>query len=289
VSLVASGRSILSGAGHSALWVSAYVGGCTICLADLGGARQRPLTIGVAVSLALCVYILDRVKLSDARLDPADRVAHPDRFRFVVRHAGLLRLVALGAGVAALVGAVSLHPIACIACVGAGIGVVVYAGGRWGARHPRVKDRLLVKNMFVATGITALCVALVAAGAQVRWRDLLIGAGAVLLVVLGDSILCDIPDAESDARFGTHTIPNTFGSGWAWPLALCCHFIAVLPGYVLWASSIEQRAWFLEASLLWPLSIAASTALLLALRPRQLRDIVDARMGLFGAIALMAA
>jgi 4-hydroxybenzoate polyprenyltransferase len=193
--------------------------------------------------------------------------------------------VALLSGIGALVLAASLHWFALPACLAGYVGVLLYAGG--GSRHaphrPRIKDRLLVKNVYVAAGITGLCALLVAAGSHVRWRELGLGAAVLLLIVLGDSVLCDIPDAESDARFGTHTVPNVFGAAAAWVIALVCHLGSV--AIVVTRLGIADTSW---SGLVLPAAIAATTAMLMAIRPTHLRDIVDARLGAFGVIALVA-
>lgn len=286
MSLVASGRSILSGAGHAAVWVSLYVAGCTVCLTDLGGGTRQWRAIATAMLIALSIYILDRVKLNDARLDPADRLAHPERFDFVSRHAPALRIVAALAGLAALAFAVSMHWTAPLACLVAYAGVLLYAGGRRraGPHRARVKDRLLIKNVYVAGGITGLCALLVASGGPVRWREGGIAASVVFLLVLGDSILCDIPDAGSDERFGTHTLPNVVGPQAAWAVALACQIGSLM---LVWSAGVGEGVLW-SAPALWPASVVATTVLLMIMRPAHLRDIVDARLGAFGAIALLA-
>src|SRR4051812_12969576 len=88
---------VFSGASHLALWASLYVTGATVCfwqlsgLAPATGQPESGFGLLCAFFTAAAVYLLDRVKLKDAWLDPADREAHPDRYSFIASRSMAVR------------------------------------------------------------------------------------------------------------------------------------------------------------------------------------------------------
>lgn len=276
--------------GHLALWVGLYVAGAAACLWNLAGSSPPVLVLAFSLATAMSVYLLDRVKLRTSLLDPADRRAHPDRFAFLTRHAGRVRILGLGLIGTAMVTGWLIHPAALGLVLVSHLGVLVYAArpATSDGRTRRIKDVLLVKNLAVAASITAFCGAiwiLIHLGAQ----DLdSLDAGAaltpiavpglfLLLVVLGDAMLCDLDDAAGDRAFGTRTLPVVLGPGPTWAIALGIHALA---GSILLAVQGPSG----EGGF-WAIGVPVTTAMLALIRPRQVRDLVDLRLGLLAALA----
>src|SRR5262245_41220741 len=96
-----TGSRTTSAASHLALWASLYVTGAVACFGQVAGMgfsgvldRSRGLALVYGFLTAAAVYLLDRVKLRDPWLDPADRAAHPNRFEFLARYAAKVRVLA---------------------------------------------------------------------------------------------------------------------------------------------------------------------------------------------------
>jgi 4-hydroxybenzoate polyprenyltransferase len=297
-------RSLFHAAGHLALWVGLYCAGAVILFAQVSGQVASAAVIGVSGLTATSVYLLDRVKLADRWLDPADQTAHPDRFAFLGEHTMRIRLLALLLGVAAMIVAATIHPVAVVLIPLASIGVVVYAGlprhGRRGGpardesrRRTRIKDVLLLKNAAVAASITVFVALLILLDAsssidalvdslQNASQTLSIATAAAVLfsLVLADAILCDIDDAASDRAHATATIPGQFGKPAAWIVAGVLHVaVAAMLLYVGGDSAL------VPARRLWAGLILASFVLLAIWRPVRLRDLVDARLEVLAVIA----
>jgi 4-hydroxybenzoate polyprenyltransferase len=280
---------------HLAFFAAVYVAAAVVCAAQLTGAHGS-LTPGVllyAWSTALLAYLLDRVKLRDAWLDPADRQAHPDRFAFLYAHRRAARLLMAGAGAVSLASGWLLHPIAAAGTGATIAGVLIYAGRphALGGR-PRVKDRFVVKNLFVGAGIAGFVVLIVwlaAAGraganeaasfSDVFSRPPLLLALAfayLTLRVYADAVLCDIDDEDSDRAHGTRTLPTRVGGDRAWNIAMGLR-LALAASLLLWpVGPFAARA-------AWAIASAAGTIALRWWRPAKIRDLVDARFGVEAA------
>jgi hypothetical protein len=153
---------------HLAFFAAVYVAAAVVCAAQLTGAHGSltPDVLFYAWCTALLAYLLDRVKLRDAWLDPADRLAHPGRYSFLFSHRRAARLLMAGAGVMSLVSGWLLHPIAAAGTLATIAGVLLYAGRpRAAAGRPRVKDRFVIKNLFVGAGIAGFAALIVVLGA----------------------------------------------------------------------------------------------------------------------------
>ncbi len=157
-----------------------------------------------------------------------------------------------GAGVVSLVSGWMLHPTPPIAAAGTVVtiaGVLIYAG-RPRPPHggPRVKDRFVIKNLFVGAGISGFAVLVVwlagarrggagasdggvaAADAAGLFARLASPPAPTLLLALvfayltlriyADAVLCDIDDEDSDRAHGTRTLPTRFGGDRAWDIAM---------------------------------------------------------------------
>lgn len=284
----AAGAIVLAAFSDAAVWAGLYVIGAVVCLAQVAGvdALIRPRIKIAAGAFAFCtaagVYLLDRVKLRDDWLDPADAQAHPRRFAFIAGHARSVRRVMLSLLIAAAwMGAEAAAWGAIVPAVAAA-GVLIYAGRPRGGR-PRPKDIVLVKNLYVAVGITgfAVMVALAAvrpgAGLAAMRHIAAAHAGPLLLAsvflvarVLADAVLCDLDDEEADRRFGTETLPIHLGRKRAWNFAFNVRVCAagaliLIPALPPWA----RVGWA-------AVTVASSITLRLA-SPARLRDWVDAR------------
>lgn len=288
---------MLAGASYLALWPGLYIVGAVACLAQISGAsfgfspRAWLAACGFAFTTAAAVYLLDRVKLRDAWLEPADALAHPRRYAFIAAHARALRIViAVLLIVAGCFGA-WLFKWAAILPLLAGAGVLLYAG-RPRAARPRPKDILILKNAYVALGITgfALLIVLFAAhpdadftglrrSLAVSWRPMSVGCAYLFLRVLADAILCDLDDELADQRYGTNTLPNQLGRDRAWIIALAIHgvgAIALILAAMPWPFHLPRLAWAV-------LSIVSFLTLRLA-APARVRDWVDARLPIEAAM-----
>src|SRR4051812_17167999 len=112
---------MVSAASYLAVWAGVYVTGGVLYVAQVAGLwgawdRCHAAVLAYAVLAGTGVSLLDRVKLRDAWLDPADKAAHPGRFGFLERWSARVRIlaavlltgsVALGWWVSPLLGAVT--------------------------------------------------------------------------------------------------------------------------------------------------------------------------------------
>jgi len=205
--------------GRLALWPALYVAGVAFFLSDVSGLPLPTPAYACAFGCTLGSYLLDRVKLGDRWLDPADAPGHEQRRALLRAQAGSLRLVALAAlGGGALAGWL-VHPLAGALPLASAVGVTLYT-----VRRPlttpgrRIKDRLILKNAAVAFSIVALGAALLALarlGAEgappLDPARIAVALGAATLFVGSDAALCDVPDAQLDRAHATRTIPVVFG------------------------------------------------------------------------------
>jgi 1,4-dihydroxy-2-naphthoate octaprenyltransferase len=294
-----SGLLILSIFSDAAVWAGFYVIGAVVCVAQVAGVDPLipPRIKMAAAAFAFCtatgVYLLDRVKLRNAWLDPADAEAHPRRFAFIAGHATAVRgaMVLLLAAAALLATKVSIWG-ACIPVLAA-TGVLIYAGKPRGQK-PRPKDIVLLKNIYVSLGITgfAVTVALAAirpgAGLAVVQRvavahalPLAIACAYLALRVVADAALCDLDDEESDRHHGTHTLPIHLGRIRAWNMALGLRVGAALALMMIPTLPLWPR-------LGWAAVTIISSAWLRLAAPARLRDWVDARFAVeAAAVALI--
>jgi 4-hydroxybenzoate polyprenyltransferase len=294
----AAGALILAAFSDAAVWAGLYVMGAVVCLAQIAGvdALVTPRVKIAAAAFAFCtaagVYLLDRVKLRNVWLDPADAAAHPRRFAFIAGHATIVRGVMLILLIAAAWLGASVFEWGAMIPVLAAAGVLIYAGRPRGQRA-RPKDIVLLKNLYVAAGITgfAAIVALAAVrpGAGLAAiRHVALAHGVPLLLacvflatrVLADAVLCDLDDVEADRRFGTETLPIHLGRNRAWNFAMgirvCAAMSLVLiPALPVWA----RMGWAL-------VTVISSVSLRMA-SPARLRDWVDARFAVEAALVAL--
>jgi 4-hydroxybenzoate polyprenyltransferase len=224
--------------------------------------------------VASACYALDRVKLRDSWIDPADVEGQPERYGFLSPHAPRVRLLALlmlGAG-AALGARASAWALAAAAL--APVGVALYAPrGRSGGRA-RLKDRVWLKNTYVGGGIAAFAVLATAAEAPEILRERWLALGAAGGLVFGraalDAALCDIDDEATDRRHGTATLATWLGGPRLWRWSVFARAALAVAVLAAWPCPLRAR-------LAWGLAIAAGTVALRVRPPRRVRDWVDAR------------
>jgi 4-hydroxybenzoate polyprenyltransferase len=98
-------------------------------------------------------------------------------------------------------------------------------------------------------------------------------AGVTLFArVFADAALCDLDDEGSDREHGTVTLPTTLGRERAWTVSMWVRIAAAVAlWFVPWGPEEARRAWA-------AVTVVSSVGLRVW-RPRRVRDIVDARLG----------
>lgn len=284
--------------GHLAVWTGLYVTGALAAIDVFATARnpidtfRELLALVCALLTGISVYLLDRVKLGDRFLDPADTLAHPARFTYLWARRRTLRLAICVLGAAGVIAGWLLHPLLALVVAGAHVGVLLYAGlpPKPGRRPRRVKDVLIIKNVAVGAGISvfATCLLLVARAPDLStldaWlagaRPLWIPALAVALIATADAVLCDLDDVPTDQRYGTQTIPGRSTTRLAWVASLTTQILAGALAILL-----ARRA---PESIALAIAIPATTAMLWVWSPPAVRDLVDLRLPIFAGLALLA-
>lgn len=278
-----------------AVWAGLYVAAAVVCAAQLSGAHPTPATLAMAWTTAVFAYLLDRIKVRDRWLDPADPVAHPRRYAFLLRRPGAVRLLMLVMGAASAIIASTIYPWGAAVTALTAVGVLAYAGfpkratPRIKSTWPgaRVKDVFVVKNAFVAAGISGFALVLLAVDAArgtdaatfphrvVAWamdRPALLGlvASHLAIRVFADAVLCDIDDEAADREHRTHTLPTRIGGERAWIIAMALR-LGLAISLPFWPAGPR------DARLAWAVVTAGSTIGLRLWRPIHIRDVVDAR------------
>ena len=244
-----------------------------------------PVAYAVAFLTALATYLLDRVKLRDRDLDPADVLAHPQRAGFVREHKGMCRaIVLLSAGGAAGI-AIATEPLAALLVPASLAGVLFYARPRDRSRW-RPKDVLTLKNPSVACSIIAFAVALTLVYSHGRPMIEMLGAiwiPAIFLAqhVMADAALCDIDDRIADERYNTRTLAVHVGMARAKRVA-----VGIKVGALVWpvASVLLGR---LDASvtIVWVVLPAVFVFALSKWWGGDYRDPIDLALPVIAAIA----
>ncbi len=270
--------------GHLAVFNALYACACVGLVGVWGGgaAWGGPRAVGAAAYaglLALSVYLLDRVKPCDGWLDPSDLAAHPGRMALLWPRRRGVRVVMVACGIGAVaVGAWVGWELAVVAPL-AWVGVIAYANRA--IVSPRPKDILVVKNVAVGVAHAALAAVCVWAslGHDLRAvRPIVVGAGVLALVVIGDAALCDIPDRRADAAHDTRTFSVRFGVGAAWAIGWACVAGASV---AMWAFGFAR--WELAGA-----GLIVTNALLMLVPVRMLRDAVDIRLALVAGVVMVA-
>lgn len=267
---------------HLALWPALYVGAAVVCFEQTAD-RHTSIVLSAEMLLLVCftgggVYLVDRVKLRDAWLDPADAAAHPARFAFLAARSGRVRALAALLLLGAMAAAWRMHPwMAALPILGV-VGVLAYAA-KPRQQLARPKDVLLFKNAYVAAGITgfALVVVLAAGGdswlataQSIGWSAGLFAASHVFARVFADAVLCDLDDESADRDHGTDTLPTAIGRTRAWNAAMLLR-LGIAAALVLTPlGPLRTRP-------CWAAVTVASSISLRLLAPSHVRDWVDAR------------
>lgn len=274
-------NSPLETCSHLAIWPGLYVAGSTWYAAQLTGASAETVSAALVFAFMIGVgtYLLDRAKLRDAWLDPADAAAHPSRHAFVRLHTKPIRAVAFGLlGCAVLVAVASAGhsewwstiPVVSYAAS------ISYAAVPRGSL-PRPKDVFVLKNAYVGVGIALFaCVVVVGAGGgglpAVRadlplWTFV---AATLAIRVFIDAALCDLDDRWADGKHRTATFPVRHGrravlNGATSAQLLLAVLIAAVP------VGAPGPRWA------WAGVCAASAVTFRVVSPTRARDIVDVR------------
>ncbi len=265
--------------GDLALYAGAYEAGLVVFIAHLTGSTLRVEAITGVFCLTVAVYLLDRVKPVNAWFDPADAMAHPRRAAFLRPHARTLRIVIIVLSLAAAGLLARVHFALAIIVPLAHIGVLVYGSL---PRRPRLKDRLIVKNLVVAGSMTALAVIVVAPSLSRTVFDIAhVVAGAFCVFhVMADAMLCDLDDAPSDRTFGTHTMPSQFGVNPTWLMAILVQIVALAMIVVAVRYDIVPHG----EPVIMAVALVVTTIVLWMWSPPRVRDIVDAKLPLVVAV-----
>jgi hypothetical protein len=273
-----------SAASHLALYAALYVASASVMLAQLSGQNWRRWQFAVAILAAFFnaagVYLIDRLKLRDAWIDPADLESQPDRYAFLMRRSARYRTLAYAMFALAAVAGFAVHPLAPVVVALSFVGIVIYAP--WPRKQvARVKDRLWLKNLYVAVGITGMgaIVALVSTQASLNAGDphsfvvthparFAIAALLVCGYVYVDAALCDIDDESADRHFRTDTFSTRWGGSHVYRAGMTARLIASAVVPMLTVLDLRAR-------LAWSIATLAATLVLIATRSPSLRDRVD--------------
>lgn len=268
-------------AGHLAVWLGLYFTAAYIAAALTLGRNVSISAIFACFYAGVGLYLLDRVKVRNAWLDPADRLAQPGRYDFLLAHRGLVRIAAWVVLALGTLAAAATNPRN-LALPPIGItGVILYSTLH--TNGTRLKDLLVVKNLLPGLAIAGLAVIFAWQSPTTPlphaltpgpggWPVLGVLVGLVLLVT-ADTMLCDLDDMAIDAAHSTRTVPTVLGQAPTWIIALVLHALA---GGLLIASGLAAEimtiaAWIAGGNLV-------ATVALFVLRPDRLRDLVDLKL-----------
>lgn len=255
-------------AGHAAVWPGLYAAGLYWMLSLTVGAAAGWRARLFVFLVAQACYLLDRVKLSTGRMDPADAAAQPERQRALGAWQGVARgFIVVELAAASVVGRTVNAWLIGVPAVGAA--AVVWYAGRPAGGTARPKDRLWAKGLLIATAHTALAALVLRCdtGAARSGPVWIAGCAAAWWLVLGDSVACDLDDLEADRAFGTRTVPVAAGRRAAWGLIAACYGVCVLA--VLAATDGTGSRLFAAGIVLTGLAAGALP---------ERRDFIDARL-----------
>ena len=256
-------------AGFLGIWAACYAAGCVIFVSRLLEIPIQPFALLIAMFTTTGVYLLDRIGPWPAPPDRGDLASVPRRVHFLRRRVPLARWLAAACLVAAMILAGQQNWFACFVIPAAVFGMTCYGHV---PRGQRLKQILVIKNMAVGVAFAAMSGVLV-------WTDevrLSLSLGKVLVVcavlalhVVAGAMLCDLDDAESDARQGIRTVPNTIGIKATWSAAALLVVIASL--------LVDMVSQCGHQGVRYGLAILPAVAfcVLWVWRPAKVRDLVD--------------
>lgn len=256
-----------------AIWPACYTLGVYL-LALLTIDRPMPSwqTTAYLLLVAHACYLLDRVKLSDDRQDPADAIALPDRALLFAEHASRIRVLLLVELLAAIVMGYLISPLLALIPLGALLGVQLYAGRAASPGRPRFKDLPALKSFLISSAHIALVVVVLWGNShnliEHPRRVVVLSIAGLWLIVSADAILCDLDDHDSDALYGTRSLPVLLGNARAWVLAESM----LLVGCGLLMIRTRRPIELLAVSL----GVFATTLCTRSMKNR--RDLIDARL-----------
>ena len=285
---------MLRRAGDIGLWAGLYAAAAYICVAQLSGLWNTgvdgvvdPLRAAfAALSLLLTTtgaYALDRVKLRDEWIDPADVRSRPRRYSFLIAHASQVRVLSVLLFVAGMATGLAVSPCAPIAGFCAFAGVAIYAPHPRAAR-PRIKDLLWLKNAYVALGMTGFVTFAVLASIAPRdagpavWLATIqshapsLACACVLLCARAwlDAAVSDIDDEAADRTTGTGTLPTSIGRERTWNLTAVLRIVLICSILLCTPCPWPARA-------AWATAGTIGLIVVRTLRPQSLSDAVDLR------------
>jgi len=259
--------------GYLAVWPSMYaLGVYTLLVRVVGNAFPDTDSIVYILLIAHSCYLLDRVKISDARFDPADALALPDRAMLFSTYSKPIRILVCIELLGSTGSGWLIHPVLGVVPLLALIGVHLYAGRGATPSAPRLKDLPGLKAFFIASGHLALSIA-------VLWGNTpdlldrvdgitLAGILGVWLIVSGDAALCDVDDHETDRVYATKSIAVMFGKRAAWRGALT--MIVIGSAFTLVGHFDQPGLLFIGSTLILSTVLSAHNT--------NHRDFVDARL-----------
>lgn len=260
--------------GHLALWPTLYTLGVVILVHEMLGRLPNLWILLFAALLTHALYTLDRIKWTNTAWDPADYAADPARHTFLRTRARPVRRVMIAELAACVAIAAVVSPTMLAVELAGAAAVSLYAGAPARSGVRRAKDVSGAKAPMIAGAITLFALECARGTTPILefTRDLpKPGVLGVLLIVLGDAVLCDLPDRHSDAEHGTKSVPVLVGPRTATVGAMLCLAAGTLAMIVDGGTPLA-----LEARTSIGAMLVASAAL--AARAPHTRDWVDARL-----------
>jgi 4-hydroxybenzoate polyprenyltransferase len=256
--------------GYLAIWPALYTLAVYLLISVFmitSSGGWKPISL-VLICAHSC-YLLDRVKLSDARQDPADSVALPDRAILFARFARFIRAFVVLELLATSMIAWLIHPLLSLMPLLALIGVHIYAGRGACPGSPRVKDLYAIKSFLIASAHIAFPLVILLALEPDELINLapnnIILFCSIWLIIAGDASLCDIDDHDADRLYSTRSIAVLIGPSRAWLFA----FVLILAG--------STTLYITQQSTIW-ISVGLVGTAVLSRNVNNHRDLVDARM-----------
>lgn len=266
-------KSVMTMLSHLAIYPAVYtLGVYLLAILTLGLEFPSQFTVWFLLALAHACYLIDRVKLTDDRQDPADALALPDRTIFYVRHAPQLRaLLCLEFLLASAIG-LQIHPLLALIPFGALIGVHMYAGRGATPGRPRLKDYPALKAFLIASAHLALVIAVLWGNGHLMpespLKVVVPSLVGIWLIISADATLCDLDDRESDSIYATRSLPVLLGSKHAWFVAMAILCVGVL---FISIARVPQAHLTAVAVLLFLTGVPT-------LQLKNRRDLIDARL-----------
>ncbi len=269
---------ITSTLGHLAIWPMFYALGAAIIL---GKFLEIPLSWPTLVYVGLCShagYLFDRIKFRNADMDPADRMAQPNRYEYLQKHAQWLRILISIEWVAALTIGFIIFPMLSLLVVGGIVVGFLYSGWKPGGRRARLKDIPGLKAGMVGAAVIGLGLAAVVASNHTSDASIVdtllklswVNIAGLWLIVCGDAVICDMDDQASDRIYSTKSFPVLLGIQRSGILALGL----LLAGSILLMT--EHHPGQTQTRIAFTLAIIISGGGISLLQQR--RDWIDSRM-----------